>query len=141
MELTTHLCFDGECEAAFRTYERILGGKVTLMLRYGDSPMAGQVPPECHDRIVHAGLELDGHALLGADVFPGDFERPRGFYVTLTVKDVERAKLLFESLADGGEVRMPFQATFWSAGFGVLIDRFGVPWEINTEQPPGDSSA
>jgi PhnB protein len=139
VELSTHLCFDGECEVAFRTYERLLGGNVTTMLAYGDSPMAEQVPPEWQKRIVHASLELDGHTLLGADVFPDDFERPRGFFVTLSVKEVDRAKLLFEALADGGEVRMPFQETFWSAGFGVLVDRFGIPWEINSEVPPSDA--
>ena len=136
MELSTHLCFDGQCEAAFRTYERLLGGKVTTMLAYGDSPMAEQVRPEWRKRIVHASLELDGHTLLGADVFPEGFERPRGFFVALSVEDVVRARLLFERLADGGEVKMPFQETFWSAGFGVLVDRFGTPWEVNSAQPP-----
>lgn len=136
MELSAHLCFDGQCEDAFRTYERLLGGTIRTMLAYGDSPMAEEVPPQWRRRIVHATLEWNGHTLLGADVLPDDYERPRGFFVTLGVEGLARARFLFEALAEGGEVRLPFQETFWSPGFGVLIDRFGVPWEVNCEQPP-----
>ena len=117
-------------------YERLLGGTITTMLAYGDSPMAEQVRPEWRNRIVHATLEWNGYTLLGADVFPGGYERPRGFFVTVSVNGLERAKVLFEALAEGGEVKLPFQETFWSPGFGVLIDRFGVPWEVNCERPP-----
>lgn len=136
MHWSPHLCFNGQCEVAFRTYERLLGGKITTMLAYGDSPMAAEVEPQWRKRIVHATLVFKGQTLLGVDVFPHDYERPQGFFVTLSIDESSRAKLLFESLAEGGEVRMPFQETFWSAGFGVLIDRFGVPWEVNCEKPP-----
>ncbi len=136
MELSAHLCFDGQCEDAFHMYARLLGGKIVTMLAYGDSPMAGQVPPEWRKRIVHATLEWNGQTLLGADAFPDAYERPRGFFVTVTLEGLERAKLLFEALADGGEVLLPFRETFWSPGFGVLTDRFGVPWEVNCEQSP-----
>jgi PhnB protein len=117
-------------------YERLLGGKITTMLTYGDSPMAEQVQPEWRKRIVHATLEWNDYTLLGADMMPDDYERPQGFFVTVSVDGLERAKLLFEGLAEGGVVRLPFQETFWSQGFGVLIDRFGVPWEINCEPSP-----
>jgi PhnB protein len=106
------------------------------MLAYGDSPMPEQVEPQWWRRIVHASLEWNGHTLLGADVFPDDYERPRGLFVTLSVDGLERAKLLFEALTEGGEALLPFEETFWSPGFGVLVDRLGVPWEINCEQSP-----
>jgi PhnB protein len=101
MQLSAHLCFDGQCEEAFRTYERLLGATITSMLAYGDSPMAEQVPPGCQKRIVHASLEWNGHTLLGADVMPDDYQRPQGFYVTLSVEGLESAKSCSKPLLRG----------------------------------------
>jgi len=134
VRISPHLCFDGQCEAAFRAYHQILGGAIVTMLKYGDSPMATQVEPRWHDRIVHATLQFGELELIGVDVFPDDYQRPQGFFVTLTISELAKAKQIFISLSEGGEIRLPFQTTFWSAGFGVLIDRFGVPWEINCAQ-------
>jgi PhnB protein len=133
MQLSVHLNFDGQCATAFRHYERRLGGKLTMLMSYGDSPMADKVPVEWRERIVHATLELGGMRLFGADVSPDSYVVPQGFAVTLSVKDVERGRELFGTLAEGGTLRMPFQKTFWSPGYGLLVDRFGVPWEINCE--------
>lgn len=133
MRCSPHLCFDGQCEAAFRVYHELLGGRLTTLLKYGESPMAGQVPAQYRDRIIHATLDLGDQELLGADVFPEDYRQPQGFFVTLGIEEYDRAKTVFEALAEGGQVRMPFQETFWSPGFGVVIDRFGIPWEIHRE--------
>jgi PhnB protein len=137
VRISPHLCFDGQCEAAFRAYHQVLGGTTLTMLSYGESPMATQIEPRWHDRIVHASLQLGEFELTGVDLFPQDYQGPQGFFVTLTISEPAKAKQVFLSLSEGGEVRMPFQATFWSAGFGVLIDRFGVPWEVNCAQAPG----
>jgi PhnB protein len=136
VHISPHLCFDGQCEAAFSTYHQILGGTIVTMLKYGESPMASQIEPRWHDRIAHATLQLGELELIGADLLPHDYRRPQGFLVTLTIPELVKAKQIFLSLSEGGEVRMPFQTTFWSAGFGVLIDRFSVPWEINCAQAP-----
>ena len=139
MRISPHLCFDGQCETAFRTYQELLGGTITTMLTYGESPMASQVERRWHSRIVHATLRLGELELTGVDVPTPDYQKPQGFFVTLTMSDSSDAKRIFGALSDGGEVRVPFQSTFWSAGFGVLIDRFGVPWEINSAQSPAAS--
>jgi PhnB protein len=89
---------------------------------------------------VHATLQLGELELTGVDVFPHDYHRPQGFFVTLTLSEPAEAEQIFLSLSEGGEVRLTLQRTFWSAGFGVLIDRFGVPWEINCAQAPGSAS-
>jgi PhnB protein len=133
MRLSVHLSFDGNCATAFRHYERLLGGKLITLMSYGDSPLVDKVPVDWRERIVHAKLELEGLELMGADVSPDSYVVPQGFAVTLSVKDVELARELFGALADGGTMRLPFQKTFWSAGYGLLVDRFGVPWEINCE--------
>jgi len=135
MRITPHLYFDGKCEEAFLEYHRILGGRITTMMKYGESPMAPQIEPKWHNRIVHASLKLDDFELAGVDALPHEYKKPQGFSVILTVASHAEAKRLFLLLSDSGEVRLPFQETFWSAGFGVLLDRFNVPWEIHCAQP------
>lgn len=135
MQITAHLSFDGKCEAAFLEYRRILGGTVTL-LKYGESPMAAQIDAQWHNRIVHASLKLGDFELAGDDALPHDYKKPQGFAVILSIDELAEANQIFLSLSEEGEVHLPFQETFWSAGFGVLVDRFGIPWEINCAKPP-----
>jgi PhnB protein len=112
-------------------YQQILGGTIQTMLTYGDSPMAASTDSKWHDRIVHATLLLYDVELTGVDMFPESYRRPQGFFITLTVSGATRAQAIFDALSAGGVVQFPFQKTFWSQGFGVVVDRFEVPWEIN----------
>jgi PhnB protein len=131
MQVRAHLVFDGQCEAAFRTYEQLLGGELVTLLKYADTPMAGSVDARARDRIVHATLRVGDQELLGADVPPGgNFESPRGIFVLLSLGDLAEARRVFDALSEGGTVVMPLEKTFWSPGFGVVTDRFGTPWEI-----------
>ena len=134
MRISPHLCFDGQCRTAFQAYQRILGGKIQTMLTYGESPTASSTDLKWHDRIVHATLVLDEIELTGVDLPPGSYRQPQGFFVTVTVSGSPRAEEIFKALGEGGSIQFPFQKTFWSPGFGVLVDRFGIPWEINTHQ-------
>jgi PhnB protein len=136
MQVSFHLVFGGQCEAAFQFYERALGGKIVNILTYGHSPMAEQVPPEWRGKIVHANFAVGEMVLAGADVLPDKYARPQGFYVLLGVNDARDAERIFSALAENGEVHMAIQKTFWSQRFGVLTDQFGIPWEINCEQAP-----
>lgn len=133
MRISPHLCFDGQCREAMQLYQAILGGTLQTMLTYGETPMASSLESRWHDRIVHATLVMDEVELTGADMIPGSYQRPQGFFVTLTLAGVVRAKEIFTALGQGGEIKLPFEKTLWSPGFGVLIDRFDIPWEINTE--------
>ena len=132
MRISPHLCFDGQCREAMQLYQTILGGTLQTMLTYGESPMASSIESRWHDRIVHATLVLDEVELTGVDMMPGSYQRPQGFFVTLTVTGTVRAKQIFSALGQGGAITLPFEKTFWSPGFGVLTDRFGIPWEINS---------
>jgi len=131
MRVSPHLCFDGQCREAFEFYQQHLGGTMETMLTYGESPMAAQVETQWHGRILHVSLKLGEVELTGVDMLPRDFRKPQGFFVTLTIDAAGRAERIFAALAEGGVVRLPFQKTFWSPGFGVVVDRFGIPWEIN----------
>jgi PhnB protein len=136
MQMSFHLVFGGQCEAAFQFYERALGGKIVNILTYGDSPMAEQVPAEWRGKIVHATFAVGGAVLAGVDVLPERYVRPQGFRVLLDINDAMHAERTFSALAENGEVQMAIQKTFWSERFGALTDQFGIPWEVNCEQAP-----
>ena len=132
MQLTTHLNFDGNCEAAFKFYAETLGGKITLMMTQGESPMGDKVPEPMKDKIMHATLEVPGGSvLMGADHPLGNKVQPAGFCVSVQVNDTAEAEQIFKGLSEGGKVQMEFQKTFWSPGFGMCIDKFEVPWMVN----------
>ena len=135
MKLTPqlYLAFDGTCEAAFRYYEQHLGGGVGTLFRFADSPMEKDVPPDWGDKVMHGSIVIGGMEIAGADAAPPSYERPVGFHILLGVGDVADAERVFQALADGGQVSMPLQETFWAVRFGVVTDRFGVPWSINCE--------
>lgn len=137
MQFITHLNFSGNCESAFRFYAAALGGKITVMMTQGESPMADKVPDEMKNKIMHATLEMAGGGkLMGADHPHGKKVQPTGFCVSIQVQDPAEAKRIFTELSEGGKVQMEFQKTFWSPGFGMCTDQFDIPWMVNcaTEQ-------
>jgi PhnB protein len=136
MKLTPHLVFGGQCEAAFQFYELCLGGKIQLMLTYRDSPMAEQVPVEWRGKIVHATLTVGDSTLMGADILPEQYEKPQGFCIAVGIADPAEAERVYRALAENGTAQMPLQETFWAVRFGVLVDQFGISWEINCERAP-----
>jgi PhnB protein len=110
-------------------------------MRYGDSPMAAEMPAEWQGRLAHATITLaDGSRIYGSDAQPGRYETPRGFAMTVDAPTVADAHALFAALAEGGRVDMPIQQTFWAAAFGLVVDRFGIAWAINCEQAPAPTS-
>jgi PhnB protein len=134
MKLNSYLTFNGQCEAAFKFYEQCLGGKIVTMLSHGDSPIAKQVPSEWHDKILHASLTVGDQVLMGSDAPPEHYEKAKGFSVAIGIAGVAEAERIFHALVEHGTVQMPIQETFWAVRFGMVVDRFGVPWMINCEQ-------
>lgn len=135
MRLNPYLTFNGECEAAFQFYEKALGGKIEMMMRFEDSPLSSQVRPDWRNKIIHATLSVGDHLLQGSDPPPGRYEKPQGFSVTLNIADADEAEHIFTVLAENATVQMPIQETFWAKRFGMLVDRFGTPWMINCSRP------
>ena len=137
MKLATYLLFEGQCEAAFSDYQRILGGRIEAMLPYEGSPV--YVAPEWRSKIMHACLELDdGQMLMASDAPPEQSSGPmRSVYVSVTVKEPAEAERIFAALAEGGTVMMPMAETFWAPRFGMLGDRHGAFWMIGREPAAG----
>jgi PhnB protein len=135
MKLTPHisLTFGGQCEAAFRCYAENLNGRITFMLTWGSSPMAADTPPGWEAKIAHATLTIGETVITGGDVPPDRYRQPQGFEIVLAMDDALEAERIFQALADNGTVVMPLQETFWAKRFGVVVDRFGIPWSINCE--------
>jgi PhnB protein len=131
MRISCHLIFDGQCKSAFTEYRSILGGTVTTLITFGESPLADQVPSEWAARVLHATLAFEDQEILGSDAFPGEPCRPQGFAVTLSTQDPAWTQAVFDRFARAGIIKMPLQQTFWARLFGVVTDRFGVTWELN----------
>ncbi len=135
MHVNPYLNFNGQCEAAFKFYERVLGGKIVFSMTWGEMPGAAeQFPTEAHKLIMHATLSVGDAQLMGADSPPGEYKQPTGMNVSIHAKDTAEGERIFNALAENGGMTMPFQKTFWSPGFGMCVDQFGIPWMVNTEQ-------
>jgi PhnB protein len=134
MQLNPYLTFNGQCEAAFKFYEKHLKGKIEMMMAHKDSPAAEQTPPAMRDKIMHARISIGDAVLMGSDAPLGSSEGITGFSVSLSVDTPAEAERVFKALAEKGSVRMPLEKTFWATRFGMLVDQFGVPWMINCEQ-------
>ena len=128
--------FDGNCREAFTRYQDIFGGELAIVTM-GDMPAEEQaeVPPGMADMVMNAALECDHGLLMGSDAPPGTWQPSTAVYITVAVPDVAEAERVWKELGDGGDVQMDLAATSWSPAFGMVRDRFGVPWMINTDAP------
>jgi PhnB protein len=133
LKLNPYLNYNGDCAGALKFYEEVLGAKKTFSMTWGEMPGAEAFPAETHNLIMHASLNIGDSVVMCADSPPGQYKRPTGMNVSIHVKDVAEGQELFNKLAEGGEVQMPFQKTFWAPGFGMCVDRFGIPWMVNCE--------
>jgi PhnB protein len=134
MQVNPYLLFNGDCEAAFKFYEKVLGGEIEGLRTHAGSPAEGQVSAEWRDKVLHAYMKVGDTVLMASDAPPGNYQPPQGFYVSIRVKNPEDAERIFQALAEKGTVQMPIAETFFSPRFGMLIDRFGIPWMINCER-------
>jgi PhnB protein len=139
LDASVGLSFNGECEAAFKVYERLLGAKAELVITWGASPLAGEVPREWHGKMLFARLRARHMTLVGGDAPPGVYRKPTGFTLCLSADDENEAERLFAALAEGGTVQMALQPTFFAARYGEVVDRFGIPWEIRCRTPHAGS--
>ena len=96
--------------------------------------MAEQVPPDWQDKVMHGTLTIGEQVLMGGDVAPGSYEQPKGFSLSIAIESTSDAERMFHELSEGGSVTLPLERTFWAARFGMVVDRFGIPWMINCEE-------
>jgi PhnB protein len=133
MQMNPYLSFNGQCEAAFKFYEQCLGGQLGAIFRYAGTPLVHHVPAEWQDKIMHGSLTLGDQVLMGCDIAPDRYEEPKGFSLSLHIKSTADAERIFQELAQDGRIVLPLEKTFWAVRFGMLVDRFGIPWMINCD--------
>lgn len=134
MQIHPYLIFNGSAKEAMAFYQSVLGGELEIS-HFREMPdFEKEGNPEDADRVMHAQLRCDDGVLMASDSCPS---HPAGvmdgFSVALVLDDTGRAENMFNALADGGKVIMPWEPTFWAAGFGMCTDRFGVHWLINSD--------
>lgn len=136
MYIQPYLIFDGRCEEAVEFYTQALGAEVTVLMRFEDIPEPlppNTVPPGSERKIMHTSLRIGDTTVMASDGQCQGSPGFQGFSLSLTVPNAAEADRIFAALADGGQVQMPLDTTFWSPRFGMLTDRFGVSWMINVE--------
>ena len=127
MRMSVYLNYRGNCEEAFRFYERHLGGKLTGMVRHGEQPNPA-TPADWREKVVHARIEIGGAVLMGADI--PQAEPMRSAYLTLSLDHEGEAERTYALLADGGEIFMRMEQTPFANRFAMLRDRFGTSWML-----------
>ncbi|MCT9810235.1 VOC family protein [Acidovorax sp. Be4] len=147
MQFIPYLNFDGNCAEAMAFYAKLFGGQVAHQMTFGEMPAGENMPPlpdSAKSRIMHAHLQIGEQALMASDAMPstpgaaencgGGYVKPQGLWVSIGVESAAEGQRIFDALAQGGTVAMPYAATFWSPGFGMVTDRFGTPWMLNTQE-------
>ena len=133
MQVQPYLFFDGRCEEALEFYRRTLRAEMTMLMRFKDSPephQPGMVPLGSENKVMHTSFRIGDTTVMASDGRCLGKPSFQGFSLSLTVPDDAEAERLFAALGDGGQVQMPLTKTFFSSRFGMVVDRFGVPWMI-----------
>jgi PhnB protein len=134
MEIQPYLYFDGRCEEAIAFYRDALNATEVMSMRFKDAPPdpAHPISADLADKIMHATLTIGSTHVLMSDGMGNQAKASHaGFSLSVTVDDLASGEKYFNALAQGGQINMPFQKTFWTPGFGMLVDKFGVPWMVN----------
>lgn len=141
--LNPYLNLGGNCAEAFRFYQKLFGAAEPMMMRFGDTEMADQLPEPVKTRIMHAEVVVGAVTLMGSDAVEmpdtpeSAYQWPQGITVSINVDEPAEADRLFAALSEGDGVRMPIAETFWARRFGMCTDRFGIPWMVNCSKPQG----
>lgn len=135
MKLHTYLNYGGNCAEAFRFYEKHLGGKIMAMMTHDQAPDQSNMPKGMEKSILYANIHIGETELMGSDVAKDRFQPMRSAYLSLSVDSIADAERIHALLADGGEIFMPMQETFFAFRFSMLRDKFGTSWMIINQRP------
>ncbi len=132
MNVQAYLTFNGRCEEALEFYKKSVSAEVTSLMRWKESPdkeMKG--PPGYEEKIMNAAFCIGETRLMADDGMGDKTAEFKGMTLAIEVADDAEAKSVFTALGEGGKVTMPLMKTFWTSSFGMLTDKFGVPWMVN----------
>jgi PhnB protein len=144
MSVSPYIFFDGTCEEAIAFYKQAIGAELLFKMTFGEMPKEENNATEgCasgfdwpEDKIMHANVRIGNSEVMMSDGnMSGDKVKHAGYALSITSKDVAEGKRWFDNLSAGGTITMPWSETFWAKGFGMLTDKYGIPWMVNVEKP------
>lgn len=131
-----YLFFGGYCEEAVKFYEKALGAKIEMLMKWSDSPdppPPGLIAPGFEQKVMHATLRIGGSVVMASDGSNAD-EKSSNVSLSLSCKTNAEVDQAFAALsAGGGQAVMPPTKTFWSPYFGMAKDKFGIGWMVGIE--------
>ena len=136
VDVNPYLNFNGTCREALEMYARVLGGEIIALHEFGDMVTEMGLSDAHRPWIMHGQLRIGDKVIMASDA-PFTYAPVAGMSVQIGLDDLAEGKRVFEAMAEGGVVKMPFEPTFWAEGFGMVVDRFGTPWMINVETKAG----
>jgi PhnB protein len=127
---------DGNAKEAIDFYVKTLDAQVLFSQSFGEMPENPEfpLPEEAKKLIGHAMIKVGETDLMFSDNFPGTpFQSGNQVTICISTKDKERSQQIYEGLQQGGKVNMPMQETFFSPAYAIVVDKFGVTFQIYTE--------
>jgi PhnB protein len=134
MQVQPYLSFEGRCEEAINFYKTAVGAEVIMMMRFKEAPDQSMMTPGTGDKVMHAALRVGDSTVLASDGQCLGKANFSGISLSLTADNDSDAKRLFNALANGGQIQVPLGKTFFASSFGVVADKFGVPWMVYVPQ-------
>lgn len=136
LRLNPYITLDGRTKEAIEFYKQALGAQVAGVITFGEMPEdpGYPLPEAARDRVAHALLKVGETDLMFSDTFPGQPSKVGdNVSICVTTDDPAKTKRIFDALAEGGNAVMPVQETSWSPAYGIVIDKFGVMFQLTTE--------
>jgi len=130
MQVQPYLFFDGKCDEALEFYKRVLGAKVTMLMRFSDAPDQSMITPESKNKVMHSSVQIGDTTIMASDGHCHGKPAFEGFSLSVDAATDADAKRIFTALAEGGQIRMPMDKTFFASSFGMCADKFGVGWMV-----------
>ena len=132
MKVQAYITFGGRCEEALEFYKKSLGAEVTGLMRWKESQDKDMMgPPGYEEKIMNAAFRIGETELMADDGMGDKTTEFKGMTLAIEVADDAEAERVFTALGESGNVTMPLAKTFWTSSFGMLTDKFGVPWMVN----------
>lgn len=135
MKVQPYVFFEGKCDEALEFYKRALGAKVTALMRWKEAPDQSMIAPGRENQVMHSSFQVGETEILASDGRGTGKPTFQGFALTITAPNDAEAKRIFNALADGGQVQMPLEKTFFASSFGMAADKFGVGWMVIVDLP------
>lgn len=134
MAVQAYICFNGNCREAVEFYTQVFATESQQIMNYGDLPPDPEnaIPEKAANLILHTWLNINGSKVMFSDTYPSmPFIAGNNISLTIVSTNLDEMRSTFDKLKVGGSVAMDLQETFWSKCYGMVTDKFGIPWQFS----------